>query len=106
MASQIGGCTLHRWSGIPVGETGGTALTQDAHKLATQRQSLRWVLIDEVSMISAPLVGVLDTLIGKVTWKRDSWKRRADGTEPSRWIERNVLRGFLAAEASIGDRPG
>ena len=64
-----------------MGETDGTALTKDAHKLATKRQSLFWVLIDEVNMISAPLVGVLDILIGKVTWKRDSWKRRADGTE-------------------------
>ena len=63
------------WSGILVGETGGTALTKDAHKMATKRQSLRWVLIDEVSMISAQLVGVLDNLIGKVAWKRDSWKR-------------------------------
>ena len=66
MACQIDGCTLHHWSGIPVGETGGTALTKDAHKLATKRQSSRWVLIDEVSMISAQLVGVLDMLIGKV----------------------------------------
>ena len=81
MACQIDGCTLHHWSGIKVGETGGTALTEDAHKLATKRQSLRWVLIDEVSMISAPLVAVLDILIGKVILKRDSWKRRADGTE-------------------------
>ena len=32
-------------------------------------------------MISAPHVGVLGILIRKVTWKRDSWKRRADGTE-------------------------
>ena len=63
----------------------GTAVdhgfTKDVQKLATKRQSLRWVLIDGVSMISAQLVGVLDILIGKVTWKRNSWKRRADGTE-------------------------
>ena len=59
----------------------GTALTKDAHKLTTKRQSLRWVHIGRVSMISAQLVGVVDILIGKVTWKRDSWKRRADGTE-------------------------
>ena len=69
MACQIDGCTLHHWSGIPVGETDGTALTKDAHKLATKRQSLRCVLIGEVSMTSAQLVGVLDILIGKVTWK-------------------------------------
>ena len=81
MAFQMGGCTLHHWSGIPVGETDGTALTKDAHKLPTEPQSLRWVLIDEVSMISAQLVGVLDILIGKVAWKRDSWKRRGGGTE-------------------------
>ena len=81
MACQIDGCTLHHWSGIPVGETDDTALTKDAHKLATKRQSLRCVLIGEVSMISAQLVGVLDILIGKVAWKRDSWKRRAEGTE-------------------------
>ena len=67
--------------GSLVGEMDGTALTKDVHKLATKWQSLRWALIDEVSMISAQLVGVLDILIGKVTWKRDSWKRRADGTE-------------------------
>ena len=83
MACQIDGCTLHHWSGISVGETDGTALTKDAHKLATKRQSLRWVLIGEVSMISVQLVGVLDILIGKVTWKCDNWKRRADGTERS-----------------------
>ena len=108
MACQIDGCTLHHWSGIPVGETDGTALTKDAHKLATKWQSLRWVLIDEVSMISAQLVRAL--LIGKVTWKRDSWKRRADGTQRPFgglwWIGRNVLREILAAEASIGDHLG
>ena len=65
MASQIGCCTWHHWSGIPADE-------KDAHKLAAKRQSLRWVLIDEVSMISAQLVGVLDILIGKVAWKRDA----------------------------------
>ena len=37
MACQIDDCTLHHWSGIPVGETDGTALTKDAHKLATKR---------------------------------------------------------------------
>ena len=61
MASQIGGCTFHHWSGTRVGETDGTALINDAHILATKRQSLRWVLIDEVSLISAQLVGVLDS---------------------------------------------
>ena len=112
MDSQIGGCTLHHWSGILVGETGGTALTKDAHKLATKRQSLRWVLINEVSIISAQLVGavgVLDILIGKVTWKRDSWKRRADGTErPFGGLDVMFcgLRRFIAAAASIGDHLG
>ena len=53
MASQIGGCTLHHWSGNPVSETDGTALTKDAHKLATKRQSVRWALIDEVSFRAA-----------------------------------------------------
>ena len=36
MACQIDGCTVHHWSGIPVGETDGTALTKDAHKLADE----------------------------------------------------------------------
>ena len=107
MACQIDGCTLHHWSGIPVGETDGTALTKDAHKLATKRQSLRWALIDEVSMISAQLVGVLDILIGRVTWKRDSWKRRADGTErPFGGLDVMFFGDFSQLKPVIGDHFG
>ena len=91
------------WSSITVGETDGTALAEDAHKLATKRQSLCWVLIDEVSMISAQLVGVLDILIGKVIWKRGSWKRRADGTErPFGGLNAKFFGGFLQLKPVLG----
>ena len=79
----------------------------EEQKIGLAAFSLHWVLIDEVSMISAQLVGVLDILIGRVTWKRDSWKRRADGTErPFGGLGVMFLRGFLAAEASIGGHLG
>ena len=66
MAAQIAGETIHHWSGIPVVEADGGAAARDPHKLSTTCQLLRWLLIDEISMVSAQLFGQLEVAVSKL----------------------------------------
>ena len=58
MAAQINGHTVHHWSGIPATGDGGQGLG-DMHKFSMKCQALRVIIIDEVSMIDAELLGKL-----------------------------------------------
>jgi hypothetical protein len=80
MAANINGFTIHHWSGIPVQKGEGCSGTHDANKLSTKRQSLRFLLIDEISMVAAQLLGQLELEISKVTRQRNGYKRRKNGS--------------------------
>ena len=80
MAAHIEGETIHHWSGIPARETDGTASTTNAHKLSIKCQCLRFILIDEISMVSAELLGALEKVVGKAVRKRGGYKVRVDGS--------------------------
>ena len=60
IAANLDGFTIHSWAGIPVGEEEGTAGTKDTTKMSTKCQCLRFLLIDEISMISAELLATLE----------------------------------------------
>ena len=79
MAAQIAGETIHHWSGIPVVEADGGAAARDPHKLSTKCQLLRWILIDEISMVSAQLFGQLEVAVSKVVRRRSPHRLDADG---------------------------
>eukprot|EP00973_Karenia_brevis_P067337 9366457-Karenia_brevis.AAC.1 len=78
MAANIDGYTIHHWAGIQVGESEGTAGTKDATKMSTKCQSLRFVIVDEISMVSAELLAALEAILRRVTRVRSGYKRRAD----------------------------
>ena len=80
MAANINGFTIHHWSGIPVHTGVGLSGTSNANKLSTKRQSLRFLLVDEVSMVAAGLLGQLELEISHVTRQRNGYKRRNDGS--------------------------
>ena len=80
VASNIDGLTIHHWTGIPVGEAAGTSTTRDNHRFATRCQCLRFLLIDEISMVSAQLLGQLELIINKVIRRRNVYKIRDDGS--------------------------
>ena len=80
MAANIDGFTVHHWAGIPVGEEEGTAGTKDTAKMSTRCQCLRFIIIDEISMISGELLTVLESLVTRVVRARSGYKRRADGS--------------------------
>jgi hypothetical protein len=59
MAAQMNGFTIHHWSGIPARNLEGEG-TGDAHKQSIKCQALRVVIIDEISMVAAELLGTLE----------------------------------------------
>ena len=80
MAALIGGFTVHHWTGIPVGEADGTATTRDNNKFSAKCQRLRFVLVDEISMISAQLLAQIEILVSRVVRRRSVYKLRPDGS--------------------------
>jgi len=76
MAAHISGSTIHHWTGIPIGEGGTT--TKNLHNFSVKCQSLRWVIIDEISMVSALLLGRLEKLMTKVARRRCIYRCRPD----------------------------
>ena len=83
MAALIDGYTIHHWSGMPACTTaeGGNGFG-DSRKLSTKCQSLRVIIIDELSMVSAELFGALEYVVKKVirsqhTYKNDLMGARA-----------------------------
>lgn len=62
-ACNIGGCTIHSWSGIGLGRESKEALLSRVQRVATnvkRWKETRVLIIDEVSMLSAELFDKLD----------------------------------------------
>ena len=81
MAALIDGYTNHHWSGMPACATaeGGSGFG-DSRKLSTKCQSLRVIIIDELSMVSAELFGALEYVVKKVIRSQHTYKKRPDGS--------------------------
>ena len=81
MAALINGQNIHHWSGTPAQDKEGTSGTRDDHKLSIKCQVLRFLLIDELSMVSAQLLRALEAVVRKVMRVRSGYKRRLDGSD-------------------------
>ena len=80
MAAQIDGFTVHHWAGITVAEDESAAGTKDTSKMSTKCKCLRFVIIDEISMVSAEMLGAVESILKKVMRVRSGYKRRSDGS--------------------------
>ena len=77
MATHINGQTIHRWTGIPVMQNDEKG-TGDKFKQSVRTQAIRVILIDEVSMVSAELLGAVEKVIRGVVRIRNTFKKRED----------------------------
>jgi hypothetical protein len=81
MAADINGFNIHHWAGIDPTAADGSATTKDNNKMSNKCQNLRFVVIDEISMVSAQLLGTLELILNKAVRKKSGYKMRPDGTE-------------------------
>ena len=86
MAANIGGSTIHHWGNIPFrdekgNETGrGKGGKRNTSVLFNRCLNLRWILIDEISMVSAELLSELQFLVRQAVRKPGTYKVRPDKT--------------------------
>ena len=78
MAAAINGYTIHNWSGIPIKSDDGNSCG-DKHKQSMKCQALRVIIIDEVSMISAELLGALEYVVKGAIRAQGTYKKRRNG---------------------------
>ena len=55
-------------------EIDGGGSSRDPHKLSTKCQLLRWILIDEISMVSASLFFQLELSVSKVVRRKNPYR--------------------------------
>ena len=80
MAANIDGETIHSWSGIPFGDqkNKNTSSERDIGTLFIRCQNLRWILIDEISMVAAELFAELERKVSQAARPIGTYKFRAD----------------------------
>ena len=99
MAALIGGVTAHSWGKIPINLTDAlekayaTKGAEDIDEMFLQCQSLRFLLIDEISALAALVFGLLESSTRRVS-RRSLYARRADGT----WRPFGGLNNFSAGD--------
>ena len=79
MAAHNNGSTVHHWSGIPARPQEGNG-TGDSHKQSIKCQALRLIIIDELGMNSAELIGQLEYVVRKAVRVVGTYKKRTDGS--------------------------
>ena len=83
MASNIGGYTIHHWGSITFKddkgrEIGNKSSRRDTSLLFHRCMNLRWMLIDEISMVSAELLAELEYLVKQAMRPQNTYKKRRD----------------------------
>ena len=84
MAASIGGSTIHHWGNIPFRDERGNEMgarkrgKRDTSVLFNRCLNLRWILIDEISMVSAELLSELQYLVRQAVRKPGTYKVRSD----------------------------
>ena len=79
MAAHINGFTIHHWSGIPTRPMAGNS-TGDRHQQSIKCQALRVMILDELGMNSAELLGALNYVTSNAIRTNNTYKKQKDGT--------------------------
>ena len=81
MAEQLGGDTIHHACGIPVNKRidGGEDHLQRQQDIAKRVLQWRWLIIDEISMVSAKLLANIDMKLRSTIRELGTTKLGTDG---------------------------
>ena len=61
MAGEVDGSTIHHWAEIPINaDDGRQKKSRDIGVVFLRCQNLRWIIVDEISMVSAELLAQLE----------------------------------------------
>ena len=80
-AASVGGSTLHQALGL---ETGGARRRKGQASLAALAKRVsrwRWLVVDEISMVSAKLLAQIDTKLRSLVHLHGTYKQGADGMD-------------------------
>ena len=103
MAIQIGGETLHHVAGINPFQAGvdvGQGAHVKAEAVAKRLLPLRWLVVDEVSMVSANLLAQVDMKLRGAIREQGTYKVGGDGRAIFWWSERSFCRRLLSTGSS------
>ena len=84
MAEQLGGDTLHHACGINWRQENAdndTCFSQRASKVAERVSQWKWLIIDEISMVSAKLLAEIDVKLREIMKKSDNMKKNTAGLD-------------------------
>ena len=95
MAAAIGGNTVHSWACVPINATEAFEMgrrkkgVEDIDRLFLAAQSIRWILIDEITGVSLGTLGTAESNIRRAR-QRSPFAKRADGSRRP-WAGTNLL---------------
>ena len=94
MAAAIQGTTLHTAANLPrPGQDEDRSLTHsDVDHLFTQNQCLRWILIDEISMVADVLLGQFESYVSAAATTNNKYRKR--NTRDDKCTRDRVMGGY------------
>ena len=99
MADLLGGDTIHHALNLPVFGRDQHAISSDVktqQEIAKQRLNWRWLIIDEISMVSTELLADVDCKLCAISRGDSPFKTKTRSTTSFWWFKRIVQWGFLA----------
>jgi hypothetical protein len=88
VADQIQGDTLHHTAGITFGI--GNRSVDDRNKASRNMSMMRWLVIDEVSQVSAELYAQCESQLSRMVQAQGTYKRNLQN-KPRPWAGMNVI---------------
>ena len=83
MAANIGGSTIHHWAEVPICDNSEQrrAAPRDIGAVFLRCQNLRWILLDEISMVAAELFAELERRTTQAARSTGTYKLRPDKSQ-------------------------
>ena len=102
MAAFVGGTTAHGWGRVPVNtnlvQEGARSkkASSEVDELFLRAQSIRWLIIDEISTLGAWVTGVFDSNLRRARMRQPYAKREDGSARPFGGLNVRLCGDFFA----------